>query len=166
MTETARQPKVADAERSSSAASAVETTVSPEQLDSDGLEPPTEGGSAGDDRPANREARYRVERNQARQERDALSARLTELQTQELHRLAGEHLAAAEDIGLSDKTLADYLTPEGWLDAEAVAGAAAEVIESRPGLAKNPKVRAVDRSQGSGDGSRQSAPEWSDLFVG
>lgn len=114
-------------------------------------------------RPANREARYRVERNTARQERDALSARLTELQTQELHRLAGEHLAAAEDIELSGKTLADYLTPEGWLDAEAVADAAAEVVESRPGLAKNPKVRAVDKSQGSA-GSGKSAPEWSDLF--
>jgi hypothetical protein len=141
----------------------VETAVSPEQLDSDGLEPPTEGGSAGDGRPPNREARYRVERNQARQERDALSARLTELQTQELHRLAGEHLAAAEDIELSGKTLADYLTPEGWIDHDAVADAAAEVIESRPGLARNPKVRAVDRSQGSG-GSGKSAPEWSDLF--
>jgi hypothetical protein len=114
-------------------------------------------------KPANREARYRVERNEARQERDALSARLTALQTQELHRLAGDHLAAAEDIELSGKTLADYLTPEGWIDHDAVADAAAEVIESRPGLARNPKVRAVDRSQGSG-GSGKSAPEWGDLF--
>jgi hypothetical protein len=138
--------------------------VSPDQPDSDSQTPATEGGSTGEDKPANREARYRVERNEARQERDALSARLTELQTHELHRLAGEHLAAPEDIGLSGKALADYLTSEGWLDHDAVADAAADVIESRPGLARNPKVRATDLSQGSGNGSGGSQPQWADLL--
>lgn len=95
-----------------------------------------------------KEARYRVERNQARTERDALAAQLLQLQTAELHRQAGELLAVPEDIELSGKALAEYLTPEGWVDRKAVADAAAAVIESRPGLAKSPKVSATDPTQG------------------
>lgn len=121
--------------------------------------PKQDNGSQG-----NREARYRVERNEARQERDALAQRIERLQTQELHRLAGELLAQPEDIGLSGKDLADFLTPEGWLDREAVVEVAAEVVEARPGLAKNPKVYAVDMTQGMGGGTSPKAPEWGDLF--
>lgn len=109
----------------------------------------------------NREARYRVERNDARAERDALAARLETLQTAELHRLAGEHLSTPEDISLSGKTLADFLTPEGWVDREAVAEAAAEVIASRPGLAKN--IPAYDPTHGLGGGGK-SSPRWEDLL--
>jgi hypothetical protein len=104
-----------------------------------------------------------VERNEARNERDALAAQLVQIQTAELHRQAGEHLAAPEDIQLSGKALADYLTPEGWLDREAVADAAASVIESRPGLAKNPKVLATDLSQGHGGGGTPR-PTFADLL--
>jgi hypothetical protein len=111
-----------------------------------------------------REAKYRVERNEARAERDSLTERLTELQTRELHRLAGELLAAPEDIELSGKVLADYLTPEGWLDREAVAEAAAAVIESRPGLAKNLKVAATDLSQGRGTTLTKRQPTMLDLL--
>ncbi len=115
-------------------------------------------------RPSNREARYRVERNEARAERDELAARLVSLQTAQLHKLAGELLSQPEDIGLSRRELSDFLTPGGWLDAEAVAEAAAQVIESRPGLAKNPKVPATDPSQGMGGVSGKGQPRWADLF--
>lgn len=114
--------------------------------------------------PQNREARYRVERNEARTERDALAAQLQQLQTAELHRQAGELLAVPEDIELSGKTLADYLTPEGWVDRQAVAEAAASVIESRPGLAKNPKVSATDPTQGSWGNPGDGQISWADLF--
>lgn len=127
--------------------------------------PESQGGSETETPKGNREARYRVERNEARQERDAMAARLQGLQTAELHRLAGEHLAQAEDITLSGKSLADFLTPEGRVDHAAVAEAAADVIESRPGLAKYPKDRAVDPSQGSGNNRPGKAPiTWGDLL--
>jgi hypothetical protein len=100
-----------------------------------------------------------------REKRSAAEARLTELRTWELERLAGEHLAQPEDLlSIGGHGLADFLTPEGWVDQDAVADAAVELIESRPGLAKNPKVRATDHTQGTGSASSQSQPQWGDLF--
>lgn len=137
------------------AESHTEPTESPE-----GVETP-EGGN--EDRPMPREQRYRMELRAAEAERDSLASRVADLQTRELHRLAGEHLAAPEDIAMSGKSLADFLTPEGWVDHEAVAEAAAAVIESRPGLAKN--QRAVDLSQGTGNGRPgKGQPSLADVF--
>lgn len=115
----------------------------------------------------NREAKYRVERNEARAERDALAARVEALQLREVHRLAGETLANPEDLlTLSGKALADFLAPEtGELDSELVAEAAAEVLASRPGL--RPNARAIDHSQGTGNRlPGRAAPSWGDLFSG
>ena len=110
----------------------------------------------------NREAKYRTERNQAREERDALASRLTELQSTEVQRLAAGLLAAPEDISLSGKELSDFLTPEGWVDREAVEAAAREVSEARPGLAKNAK--ATDFTQGSG-GTVPVQLNWTDFLT-
>ena len=113
----------------------------------------------------NREARYRVERNQAREERDALAARVEALQTRELHRLAGDHLAQPEDLlALGGVELAELLDDEGHVDPEAVAEAAAALIESRPGLARNPKVLAVDSTQGQGGNPGKPKAGWEALF--
>ncbi|PBA68776.1 hypothetical protein [Mycobacterium avium] len=119
-----------------------------------------EGGSQG-----NREARYRVERNEARAERDALAARVEALQLRELVRLAGEHLAQPADLlALGGVALADLLDDDGNVDSDAVAEAAAALIESRPGLARNPKVSATDPTQGLSGGHGTPKPEWTDLF--
>ncbi|EIU61026.1 hypothetical protein MA6G0728S_0029 [Mycobacteroides abscessus 6G-0728-S] len=75
-------------------------------------------------------------------------SRLAQLQTTELHRLAGEILSAPEDINLAGKPLADFLTPEGWVDRAAVEAAAREVAQTRPGLAKYQP--GYDPSQGHG----------------
>lgn len=109
-----------------------------------------EGNGTGeqDSAPQNREARYRVERNEAREQLAAAELRLVQLQTAELHRLAGEILSAPEDINLAGKPLADFLTPEGWVDRAAVEAAAREVAQARPGLAKYQP--GYDPSQGYG----------------
>lgn len=125
--------------------------------------PEPQNGSESDQEPkGNREARYRVERNEARTERDALAETLTALQTRELHRLAGEHLANPEDIDLAGNDLSFYLTPEGWVDTDAVAEAAESVLSSRPGLSRNSP--AFDPTQGHGSPTPKHQLGWGDLF--
>lgn len=122
-----------------------------------------EGSGTGeqDSAPQNREARYRVERNEAREQLAAAELRLVQLQTRELHRLAGEILAVPSDIALSGKPLSDFLTPEGWVDKSAVEAAAREVAQARPGLATYQP--AHDPSQGL-SGTTQHTPSWDGLF--
>jgi hypothetical protein len=114
-----------------------------------------------------REQRYRLQLRAAEAERDALTARLAAMQTKELHRLLADTLANPEDISLSGLELSDFIREEdGELDAEAVAEAAASVLESRPGLAKDyrPVVSATDPFQGLGNGGRGKPPaSWGDL---
>jgi len=125
------------------------------------------GGSDAEDAPrGNREARYRVERNEARTALAAVEARIAELQTREVERLAGESLSQPADLlSLGGIGLADLLDEAGNVDSAAVADAAAELIASRPGLAKNFRVPAVDHTQGQGsDSPGKSGPSWGDLF--
>ncbi|OAT69436.1 hypothetical protein AWB85_20310 [Mycobacteroides immunogenum] len=114
-----------------------------------------------DSAPENKEARYRRQRNEAREQLAAAELRLVQLQTAELHRLAGSILSAPEDISLSGKPLADFLTPEGWVDRSAVEAAAREVAAARPGLAK--AQPAHDLSQGRGGDVIKSA-SWKALL--
>lgn len=133
----------------------------------EGTEAPEVEAPADENRGNREAAKYRTRLRETETERDGLAERIQGLQTLELHRLAGKLLAAPEDIGLSGKALADYLTPEGWVDREAVTAAAASVIETRPGLAKNPVERLLDPSQGSGNtnGHIKSTPSWSALLA-
>lgn len=113
----------------------------------------------------NREARYRVERNQAREELSAAQARIEALQTRELERLAAEHLAQPADLlALGEVPLTELLDDDGNVVPEAVAEAAEALIESRPGLAKNPRVAAVDQTQGMGSDGGKRLPTFADLF--
>ncbi|RIT57550.1 hypothetical protein [Mycobacteroides abscessus] len=109
-----------------------------------------EGNGTGEQNsaPENKEARYRRQRNEAREQLAEAESRLAQLQTTELHRLAGEILSAPEDINLAGKPLAAFLTHEGRVDKSAVEAAAREVAQTRPGLAKYQP--GYDPSQGHG----------------
>lgn len=112
----------------------------------------------------NREARYRVERNQAREERDALAARVEAYQRREVERLAAELAQPGDIFELGGVSLVDLLGEDGEVDADAVSDAVSALIESRPGLARNPKVLATDTTQGLGSSGGPKVPSWTDLF--
>jgi hypothetical protein len=124
---------------------------------------PNEAGSV---RPANREARYRVERNEARQALDAAEALLGGYRTREVERLASEHLAQPSDLlSLGEVALTDLITDDGFVNPKAVSEAVSALIEARPGLAKTPPpARAVDRSQGQGGNVGRPKPSLGDVF--
>lgn len=110
----------------------------------------------------NREARYRVERNEAREALATATARIEAMQTREVERLAGAHLSVPGDLlTLSGKTLADFLDEAGEINPERVEEAAKEVLAARPGL--RPNDPAVDRTQGLGH-TPKASPSWSALL--
>jgi hypothetical protein len=108
-----------------------------------------------------KEARYRVERNTARDALTASEARVEQLQTNELERIAGGTISNPSDLlTMTGKALADFLV-DGELDPELVSEAAAELLSTRPRLSKNSP--AFDPTQGSG-GAGKPKPTWGSLL--
>lgn len=122
--------------------------------------PPAEEGT-----PATREARYRTERNAAREQVTALTERVQRLQRAEVERLAGAKLAAAADLWtVAGVQPADLLTDDGAVDPAKVDAATRALLDTRPGLARGAALR-VDFGQGQRGG--QSLPEgasWSQVL--
>lgn len=112
----------------------ITTTSSPGQGAGDGTSLP-EGGTTAPT-PGSEAAKWRTKLREAETQRDGLSARVQALQRSEALRLAGEHLAAGEDLFGFGATLDDLLDEQGDLDPEAVQAAAAAVAIGRPGLAR------------------------------
>lgn len=118
-----------------------------------GTSVPDERENGSEAKPSNREARYRVERNEARAERDALAERIERMQTRELERIAGEQISNPADLlALSGRSLADFIGEDGELEAEAVTVAATELLSTRPGLRK--LTPGYDPTQGYGGNRR------------
>lgn len=115
----------------------------------------------------NKEARYRVERNQAREELATANARIERMQQSELERLAAvAGLAMGSDLlTMSGNSVSDYLNEDGDVDAAKVSADAAAVLAERPGLGKNSP--GYDPSQGLGGKVPPRGPQsWADLFRG
>lgn len=140
---------------------------------SESLEAPAEGseGVVGESSaqpevaaPQNREMRYRLERNSAREELAAAQERIQGLQRAEVERLAADALAQPADLfSLSGNGVSDYLNPDGFVDAERVAADVAAVLAERPGLRKNQP--AFDPTQGTGGApTKVEKPSWDSLF--
>ena len=110
-----------------------------------------------------KEARFRQERNEARDERDALAVRVERYHRAEIERLAADAgLAMGTDLFVNGNGVADYLTEDGDVDADAVAADVAAVLAERPRLGKN--APAHDPSLGLGGGKAKHQPSWNDLF--
>ncbi|WP_131809586.1 hypothetical protein [Mycolicibacter sinensis] len=117
--------------------------------------------NAGERKPP-REARYRVERNQAREERDALAEQVRELQRRDAERLAARGLSQPADLfALGGVELGDLLDDSGFVDPDKVSEVVSDILGSRPGLRASD--RAVDPSQGLGGDSRPEL-SWSSFF--
>ncbi len=127
----------------------VQTSLQGSEGATDGQTATAEGGNTGEAHQSNKEARYRVERNEARAERDALAQRVERMQRAEVERLAADALSHPADLfSLSGNGLADYLTDDGDVDANKVAADVAEILAERPGLRK--RMPGYDPSQGYG----------------
>lgn len=136
----------------------VDTDPAPADTDANGAAPTDAPQGQG-----NREARYRVERNEARAEVANLQARLAIIQRAEIERLASAGLSHPSDIfTLSGNELADYLTEDGDVDTEKVSADVASILGERPGL--KPPAPAVDRTQGHGGSTGRGVPSFSDLL--
>lgn len=124
---------------------------------------PTEGNDSGEQNNS-REKRYRLERNEARQERDALAQRVESLLTREAERIASRALAEPADLfTLTGKTVRDFVDPEsGELDEELILDTANDLLGVRPGLGKNPP--AVDITQGHGFQGGKPKIGWDSLL--
>lgn len=131
---------------------AQETTVdtTEETTTPDAENAPDEIGTGPETPKGNREARYRVERNQAREALVAAQARIDGLLTAEVHRLADELAQPSDLFEVGQVTLADLLDEAGNIDSEAVAESVAALIAARPGLAKHPRQPVYDPQQGWG----------------
>ncbi len=109
-------------------------------------------------------ARYRVERNSAREALAAAELRVAQMQTAELERVAGELLSSPGDLlALAGRDLSEFITDDGVLDVDYVREVAAEVLAGRPGLRKSSP--AYDPSQTTGGVPKSVPANWAALFA-
>lgn len=144
-----------------------------DQLDQDQTPPAGDDQGTEADKPLSRQERRdeqaRQRAQELEQERDALAGRVEALQRREIERLAGEVLAQPGDLlELGKVSLDDVLDDEGNVDPDAVAKAAAGLVETRPGLSKNAVIKGGYRDWGHSrdnrDGIGSETTSWSDAF--
>ncbi|QZH60490.1 hypothetical protein K1X22_01265 [Mycolicibacterium farcinogenes] len=139
----------------------LETPVDPAQTPE--TAPAAEDAQA-PNRAGNKEAKYRVERNEAREQLAAANDRIARLQRAEVERLAGASLSHPEDLfSLSGNDVADYLNEAGDVDPAKIAADIAEILAERPGLQR--PAPAADRSQGLGGSAESHPTNFSGLFT-
>lgn len=140
------------------------TLIPGAEIDSDGPEGTPEGNDNGEPQKGNREARYRVERNEARAALAAAEERIQRMQRAEVERLASEKLSHPSDLfSLSGNDVADYLTEDGDVDAEKVAADVDAILAERPGMRK--QTPSYDPSQGrGGKPPAKREPSWGALL--
>lgn len=141
-----------------------EPIETPADSPADGRADTPEGKDTGEQPKGNREARYRVERNEAREALAAAEARIAHLHRAEVERLAAGSLSHPEDLfSLSGNALSDYLDDDGMVDPVKVAADVSEILRERPGLKR--LARPVDTSQGHG-GGKPPVPTGPTSFIG
>lgn len=161
MSETTAQTDVQETTQNGAVADAGAQTAPPA---GEGTGEPDDGSQSPDGSKGSREARYRTERNAAREELATAHGRIEAYQRAEVERLAAEHLAVPADFWLSENAVADYVDPEtGAVDADRVAEDVRLLIEERPRLGS--RSPAFDPSRGMGGGTPPAkVASWSSAF--
>lgn len=140
-----------------------EPTTAEPAAEPEGTEPAEQAEPEG--RGGNAEAaRYRTQLRAAEAERDTLAARVDALHRSAVERLVADRLAAPADLfDVGQADLADLLDDDGNLDAAAVDQHVADLLATRPGLARDAGPRRLDLGQGV-RGSTPGGASWSDLL--
>lgn len=112
----------------------------------------------------NREARYRVERNEARAEVERLSGVVEGLQKQMVEGMIGDLNAKAFWAGAGVEGVADLLSDDGSVDAEKVQ-AAVGVAREELGIPEGPRPPQAAPTQGREYGSEVDGREESGGFA-
>ena len=90
--------------------------------------------------PNSEAAKYRIERNEARTERDTLAGRVTAMQRRECEAAVADLLEQPADLwDLGQASATDFYSDTDELNTDDLRAAAAALVESRPGLAKQKK---------------------------
>jgi hypothetical protein len=145
-----------------------ETPVEGAESDSERLSahPEGEGADIIPDEPQklNKEMRYRLERNQAREELAATQERIQAMMRSDIERVAGEVLSQGSDIFMSGNDVSAFLNDEGHIDYDRVREDAQILLSERPGLRK--LTPGYDPSQGFGGKppAKGGPASWADLF--
>jgi hypothetical protein len=160
-------PQAAGSEQGNDEVSDSETTTTPV---TDNTTAPAAAQSAavdapdGDDPKANREAaKYRRRLRETEAERDSLAQRVERMQRAEVERISAERLAEPDDLWTFGTALADVLTDDGDVNADAVQAAVEALLTARPRLAKAVPVPFPDLAQGVRQ-TTSSPVSWSDAI--
>ena len=117
-----------------------------------------------DQEQGNREARYRVERNEARAEVERLLGVVEGLQKQMVEGMIGDLNAKAFWAGAGVEGVADLLSDDGSVDAEKVQ-AAVGVAREELGIPEGPRAPMAAPTQGQSYGSEVDGREESSGFA-
>jgi hypothetical protein len=125
----------------------------------------SEGAQSDPEPPPNSEAaRYRVERNEARTERDALAERLTGYQRRECEAVIADLLEVPADLWeIARADVAAFYNDDGTVDEAELRAAAGALIEQRPRLALPNRTPSWGQHSGEG-GHRDGGATWGDII--
>ncbi len=112
-------------------------------------------------------AKYRIERNEARTERDTLAGRVTSMQRRECEAAVADLLEQPADLwDLGRANAADFYSDTDELNTDTLRAAATALVESRPGLAKT-KTFDGPRNWGQSSGTPPTATSsWDQVVKG
>jgi hypothetical protein len=114
--------------------------------------------------PNSEAARYRVERNEARAERDTLAGRLGVMQRREAEAAIADMLEVPADLwDLGQAEPADFFSDTDELSSDELRAAAAALLDQRPGLAKTKKFDGPRNWGQSGDLAPASTSSWNEV---
>lgn len=117
--------------------------------------------------PNSEAAKYRIERNEARTERDTLAGRVTSMQRRECEAAVADLLEQPADLwDLGKASTADFYSDTDELNTDDLRAAATALVESRPGLAKT-KTFDGPRNWGQSSGTPPTATSsWDQVVKG